>query len=151
MGWTNTKQFLISSFKINIRLWLVYIVVFLIVGLIMSELGKWAEIARFTQWWQVITVYILYMVPISIVMRNLPWHMQYAYGLIAMGVLEFVGYALETSVAYPDNILDQWFNVRNFSLAMSLFFGFYFPILNVVVRKIARLIFGEKVASGSLT
>ena len=70
--------------------------------------------------------------------------MQYAYGLIAMGLLEFIGYALETSYAYPDNILDTYFGPRNFSLAMTLFFAWYFPLGNWVVGKIYQLLFKTK-------
>lgn len=69
------------------------------------------------------------------ILRGLPFHMQYAYGLIAMGLLEFGGYALETSHAYPNNLLDQVFNERNFSLGMALFFALYFPLGNRLVSK----------------
>lgn len=148
MGWTNFRYFIKSSFNISWKLWLIYAIVFFVSGMLMNEFGKWAEIARFSSWWQVITAYVLYMVPIAVLLRNLPWHGQYAYGLIAMGVLEFLGYALETSIAYPDNILDRWFNIRNFSLSMTLFFAAYFPIGNAIVHWLARKIFGKEVAQG---
>ena len=115
-------------------------------GLAMNSFGQWAEIARFTYWWQIITCYLFYMVPVSILLRGLPWHMQYAYGLVAMGILEFLGYALETSFAYPQNLMDQFFGVRNFSLAMALFFGLYFPIGNWAVSVITRKVFGVEAA-----
>jgi hypothetical protein len=51
-----------------------------------------------------------------------------------MGLLEFGGYAMGSSYAYPDNILDQLFGIRNFSLAMSLFFAWYFPLGNALVN-----------------
>ncbi|MBL8018768.1 MAG: hypothetical protein JNM27_03805 [Leptospirales bacterium] len=105
---------------------LVYVTVYFSFGMIMNQFGAAVEIARFTYWWQVITCYILYMVPISLLLRDLPFHGQYAYGLIAMGVLEFLGYALHTSYAYPNNLLDKFFDVRNFSLGMALFFALYF-------------------------
>ncbi len=44
--------------------------------------------------------------------------------------LEFSGYALQTSYAYGDNILDYFFGIRNFSLAMAIFFALYFPLGN---------------------
>lgn len=116
-------------------------------GFAMNSFGQWAEIARFTYWWQIITCYLFYMVPVSLLLRGLPWHMQYAYGFVAMGILEFLGYALETSFAYPQNLMDQYFGVRNFSLAMALFFGFYIPIGNWAVTTITRKIFGEKAAA----
>lgn len=115
---------------------LLYLIIYGTWGTLMNEFGAWAEIARFTYWWQIFTVYWLYMIPISIVLRNLVWHRQYAYGLITMCLLEFGGYALESSYAYPNNILDQWFNERNFSLGMALFFGFYYPVGNALVSLI---------------
>ena len=111
-----------------------YCLVYLIWGLTMNWVGQQFEIARFTFWWQVVTCYIFYMVPISLVLRGLPFHQQYAYGLIAMALLEFTGYALETSYAYPNNILDLMFNERNFSLGMALFFALYFPLGNALVN-----------------
>ena len=110
----------------------------------MDYFGTQTEIARFTHWWQVITVYLLYMIPISLLLRGLPFHMQYAYGLVAMGILEFAGYALKTSYAYPDNILDQIFGIRNFSLGMALFFALYFPAGNWAVERIYKTIFRVK-------
>ena len=107
----------------------------------MNWVGQQLVIAKFTFWWQVITCYILYMVPISLLLRGLPFHQQYAYGLIAMGLLEFGGYALQTSYAYPNNILDQLFNQRNFSLGMALFFALYFPLGNALVAKIYSFLF----------
>ncbi|MBT8179147.1 MAG: hypothetical protein KJN96_11525 [Eudoraea sp.] len=135
------KTWLRSRFKIERRLLYTYLVVYFIWGLGMNELGKTLEIARFNYWWQVITVYLVYMVPISLLLKGLPVHMQYAYGLIAMGLLEFGGYLWETSYAYPDNLLDQLFGIRNFSLAMSLFFAAYFPLGNWGVQKVYTLIF----------
>lgn len=123
------------------RLLLLYGVVYFIWGMGMDQFGTTAEIARFTYWWQVITVYLLYMVPISLLLRGLPFHMQYAYGLIAMGLLEFGGYALETSYAYPNNLLDQFFNIRNFSLGMAMFFALYFPLGNRLMDFLFDLLF----------
>lgn len=130
-----------QKLSVDRKLIFVYCIVYFIWGNLMNYFGKATEIAHFTYWWQVITVYVLYMVPISLLLRGLPIHMQYAYGLIAMGLLEFGGYALETSYAFPDNILDQVFGVRNFSLAMTLFFAFYFPVGNWGVGKIYEMIF----------
>ena len=135
IGWAKSKL------SVSPRLWLTYIIVYFIWGTVMNWIGSELAIARFTYWWQVITVYVIYMVPISILLRGLPFHMQYAYGLVAMGFLEFSGYALGSSIAYPDNMLDQFFSIRNFSLAMSLFFALYFPLGNWGVTKIYKLIF----------
>lgn len=110
----------------------------------MNRIGMELQIARFLYWWQVFTVYVLYMVPVSLLLRGLPFHRQYAYGLVAMGLLEFGGYALETSFAYPDNILDKILGVRNFSLSMALFFALYFPGGNALVGYIYQGVFGKQ-------
>jgi len=133
-----------SKLSIDKKLVLTYIFVYFIWGMLMDKFGATVEIARFTYWWQVITVYLIYMIPISLLLRGLPFHMQYAYGLIAMALLEFGGYALQSSYAYPDNVLDQMFNIRNFSLGMALFFALYFPLGNILVNKIYILIFKEQ-------
>ena len=138
-------EYVKTNLPVDRRVLLVYVVLYFSWGTLMDAFGQWAEIARFNYWWQVITCYVLYMIPISLLLRKLPWHMQYAYGLIAMGVLEFLGYWLETSYAYPDNLLDQFFGIRNFSLGMTLFFGLYFPLGNWAAQDIARKIWGEKV------
>lgn len=130
-----------SKFSVDSKLILVYAVVYFIWGMVMDKFGATVEIARFTYWWQVITCYLFYMIPISLLLRGLPFHMQYAYGLIAMCLLEFGGYAMQTSYAYPDNLLDQFFNIRNFSLGMALFFALYFPLGNMLVAKVYKTIF----------
>nr|WP_299382344.1 hypothetical protein [Allomuricauda sp.] len=134
-------NFILQKVTVDKRLLLVYSVVYFLWGMGMDWFGQLVQIAKFTYWWQVITCYILYMVPISLILRGLPFHMQYAYGLVAMGFLEFGGYALQTSYAYPDNILDQLFNIRNFSLGMALFFALYFPLGNWLVGKIYGALF----------
>lgn len=133
-----------SKLNVNRRLILIYCIVYFIWGMGMDWFGAQMEIAKFTYWWQVITCYLLYMVPISLLLRNLPFHTQYAYGLVAMCLLEFGGYALQTSYAYPDNLLDQFFNIRNFSLGMALFFALYFPAGNWLVGKIYDPLFKSK-------
>jgi len=127
--------------NVDIRLILIYVVIYFAWGMAMNAFGKKMKIAKFTYWWQVITCYILYMVPISLLLRNLPFHAQYAYGLVAMGFLEFGGYALKSSYAYPNNILDKTFSPQNFSLGMALFFALYFPAGNWLVGKIYTTIF----------
>ena len=107
----------------------------------MNKFGIDMEIAKFTYWWQVITCYILYMVPISILLKEYSFFNQYAYGLVAMGFLEFLGYWLKTSYAYPDNILARFFGPQNFSLGMALFFSLYFPAGNWLVQKVHNIIF----------
>ncbi|SHG29215.1 hypothetical protein [Flagellimonas flava] len=137
-------NFVLQKVNVDKRLLAVYCLVYFAWGMGMDWFGKQVEIAQFTYWWQVISCYILYMVPISLIFRGLPFHMQYAYGLVAMGLLEFGGYALQTSYAYPDNILDQLFNIRNFSLGMALFFALYFPLGNWLVGKIYTALFRKE-------
>lgn len=132
-------EWALTKLKVDKKLLLIYCVVYFSWGLLMNWFGAQVAIAKFTFWWQVITCYILYMVPISLLLRGLPFHQQYAYGLVAMGFLEFGGYALETSYAYPNNLLDQFFNERNFSLGMALFFALYFPAGNWAVNKIYQI------------
>ncbi len=125
-----------EKLKVDRKLILVYMIVYAAWGIGMNYFGTWMEIARFTYWWQIITCYILYMIPVSLLLRGLPFHAQYAYGLVAMGLLEFGGYAIRSSYAYPDNILDKIFSPQNFSLGMALFFALYFPAGNWIVEKV---------------
>jgi len=120
---------------------LIYIVVYLLWGILMNAFGTFAEIAKFTFWWQIISCYILYMIPISLLLRGFSFFNQYCYGLLAMGILEFAGYALQTSYVFPDNILIQWFGPYTFALGMTLFFGLYFPFGNALVHWLYTLIF----------
>ena len=122
---------------------IIYIIVYFCWGILMHHVGQWLEIAKFTFWWQVISTYIFYMVPISILLRGYPFFTQYAYGLVAMAALEFGGYALGTSYIYPNNILEQWFTPHTFALGMAIFFALYFPVGNWVVNR-AYLLFSNR-------
>ena len=130
------------------KLILVYAVIYFVWGLGMNYFGSYMHIAKFMYWWQIITCYLIYMIPVSLLLRNLPFHTQYAYGLVAMGFLEFGGYAIGSSYAYPDNILDTLFRPQNFSLGMALFFALYFPLGNWGVDKIYTALF-KKSATGT--
>lgn len=140
---THITTWIAGKLRVNPKLIVLYCLVYMCWGFLMNWVGSELAIARFTYWWQVITVYVFYMVPVSLLLRGLAFHTQYAYGLVAMGLLEFVGYALGSSYAYPDNILDRIFGIRNFSLAMSLFFALYFPIGNWFVGGLYKLVFGR--------
>jgi hypothetical protein len=121
-----------------LSLYLIYLVVYIPWGFGMDAFGTWAEIAKFNNWWQVLTCYGIYMIPISIILKGRPFLEQYAYGFVAMGLLEFGGYYFETSYAYPNNSMEQFFGIRNFALGMALFFGLYFPFGNWVVGLIYK-------------
>ena len=107
----------------------------------MNYIGITFEIARFENWWQVVTCYGLYMIPVSVWLLGKPVFRQYAYGLVAMGLLEFSGYALHTSYVYPNNILVEWFSPYTFALVMAMFFAAYFPIGNWAVERIHDRLF----------
>ena len=139
-------QYAKKKFDVDPKLIVLYCVIYFVWGMIMDKFGQTVEIARFTYWWQVITCYIVYMVPVSLLLRKLPFHAQYAYGLVSMGLLEFGGYAMRSSYAYPDNLLDQFFSPQNFALGMALFFALYYPLGNWGVGKIYKLIFGKEAA-----
>lgn len=134
-------QYAKEKLNVDKKLILIYVVLYFVWGMGMDKFGAFMEIARFTYWWQVITVYLLYMVPISLLLKGLPFHAQYAYGLVSMCLLEFGGYLLETSYAYPNNLMDQFLNIRNFSLGMALFFALYYPAGNWLAAKVYKLIF----------
>ena len=136
--WAKTKL------SVDKRLLFLYCIVYFLWGLTMNWFGEKIEVAKFTYWWQLISCYIFYMIPISLLLRKLPFHMQYAYGLVAMSLLEFGGYAFKTSYAFPNNLLDQFFNIRNFSLSMALFFALYLPLGNWGVEKLYVFLFKEK-------
>lgn len=137
--------------KLNVdsKLVLVYMIVYFSWGLCMNYFGSYMQIARFTYWWQVITCYIVFMIPVSLLLRGLPFHAQYAYGLVAMALCEFGGYAIRSSYAYPENMLDKFFSPQNFSLSMALFFTLYFPLGNWAVGKIHAALFNKKVRATS--
>jgi hypothetical protein len=129
-----------DSFRLSPAHWLTYVATYFLVGTLMNQVGQWLAIARFTHWWQVITVYVLYMLPISLLVRSQPWWRQYLHGLLPMGLLELGGYALHTSYAYPGNLIDRFLDARNFSLVMTLVFAAYFPLLNALVTFLHRFI-----------
>eukprot|EP01080_Neovahlkampfia_damariscottae_P008810 gene8810-760_t len=121
--------------KIPSKLMFSYVIVFLTTGIFMHNFGMFLQIAKFQYSFQIVTCYIFYMVPIAIYMRNWKYQEQYIYGLFSMALLELSGYTLETSYAYPNNLLDKIFGIRNFSLVMTIFFGLYYPILNFLTLK----------------
>ena len=69
--------------SVDTKLLLTYFLVYISAGFIMDKVGAYLEIARFTYWWQVLTVYGLYMIPISLVLRGMPFQRQYAYGPVS--------------------------------------------------------------------
>ena len=120
------------------RQYTIYAVVYFLWGLVMNALGQWMQIAAFAYWWQVVTCYVLYLVPVSLTVRRQSRAMQYVFGVLALAPLELGGYAIGSSIAYPDNVLDHIFGPRNFTLAMVMFFGIIPPVGNTLVHWIDR-------------
>lgn len=115
-----------------------YVLLYFVVGNIMNEFGKLAQIAQFKYPWQVFTVYVVYLAPISIACRRSPPWLQYLFGLAALAPIELVGYRLGSSIAFDGNIIDRLLGARNFTLAMSVFFGVYVPLGNWAANAINR-------------
>ena len=135
------QEILSPLFELPWQKWMVYILFYGIWGVAMNQVGIIAKIARFKYKAQIISCYILYMVPVSILLSPLPWYEQYFYGLFFMGILELGSYSIKSSIAYEDNILDKIFSPRNFTLAMPLFFSTYFPLGNWIVDGLYAAIF----------
>lgn len=108
----------------------------------MNAIGIYLKLACFVSWFQVISCYLLYLLPISLLVRRSSVFQQYLYGLLALAPLELLGYSLGTSYAYPDNIIDRILGERNFTLAMTVFFGWSLPFGNRVVARLERSLFG---------
>ena len=119
-------------------LWLIYIVVYLAVGTVLQSTAPYTRVARFAYGWQVITLYGLYLVPLSALLRGRPWHMQYAYAIMAIAPIDVMGFTLQTSVAYPNNFIDAVFGERNFTLTFVMIASWIPYSGNVVVEAIAR-------------
>ncbi|HZF14048.1 MAG TPA: hypothetical protein VFE33_35080 [Thermoanaerobaculia bacterium] len=128
---------------------LLYAAVYLLWGFTMNSLGKLLRIAEFATWWQVITCYVLYLVPASLLVRRCSFFQQYLYGLLTLAPLELLGYALGTSRAYPGNVLDRVLGERNFTLAMVVFFGWLLPLGNGAVAGLERRIFVSPRTAGT--
>ncbi len=130
------------------RLLVLYAVVYLLAGLTMNSIGKLFRIAEFVSWLQVVSCYVLYLVPCSLLVRRRPFFDQYLFGLLALAPLELAGYALGTSRAFDGNVLDRVLGPRNFTLAMVVFFGWILPFGNRAVVWLDDRLFGA--AEGAL-
>jgi hypothetical protein len=125
------------------RQYYLYISFYLVWGLCMNAIGKYIELACFVSWFQVISCYVLYLLPASLLVRRKSVFEQYLYGLLVLAPLELLGYSLGTSYAYPDNFIDRILGERNFTLAMTVFFGWSLPFGNKVVAGLERTFFGS--------
>ena len=66
--WAKTKLY------VDRRLILICGLMYALWGLGMNWFGIQMEIPNFTFWWQMVTCYLLYIVPVSLLPRNLPFH-----------------------------------------------------------------------------
>jgi len=136
-----------SRLVVSRRELLVYLVVVLFLGSVMNSLGKLLAIAEFRHWWQVGTCYVGYVLPTALLVRHGRTIEQLAWGLLAMVPLELVGYALGTSVAYPDNVLERVLGVRNFTLAMVILVAPLPLCVNYIVEGLQRARSGKASAA----
>jgi hypothetical protein len=136
--------FVLDRLRATPRQYALYVAIYATAGFINNHLGQLWELARFAHWWQVLTCYVLYLVPWSLAVRGLRIEQQYLWGLLALGVLELGGYSLGTSIAYPGNVFDRLFTERNFSLLMTLMFAGLLPAGNALVAFAESLLFPER-------
>jgi hypothetical protein len=137
------QQILRQNLAATRRQYLLYAVLYLLCGLCMNGMGKLLRIAEFASWWQVISCYVLYLAPASLLVRRQGLAQQYLYGLLTLAPLELSGYALGTSRAYPGNLVDHFLGERNFTLAMVVFFAWILPLGNRAVAGLERYLFGS--------
>ncbi|MCB1174884.1 MAG: hypothetical protein KDK39_15035 [Leptospiraceae bacterium] len=128
------------KFRVTGKELIIYIVVYLTAGFINNEIGKFFAIAEFRYWWQVLSCYGLYLIPVSLYLRDRSLPEQYVYGVFFLGICELSGYTIGSSIAHPGNIFEQLFGPLNVSLAMSLVFAVIPPIGNTIVRTIRRIL-----------
>src|SRR5262252_8504644 len=76
------------------RQYVLYAVIYFIWGSASDTIGKLLLIAEFRHWWQILTCYVCYLVPVSLLVRKKSILEQYVYGVVALAPLELLGYAL---------------------------------------------------------
>lgn len=119
-------------------MWVVYLTSYLLVGSILQLSAPYIRVARFAYDWQVVTIYGLYLVPMSVLLRGRPWHTQYAYALVAIAPIDILGFALHTSLAYPNNRLDVIVGERNFTLTFVILASWIPLFGNMFVEAVTR-------------
>lgn len=115
-----------------------YLPVALALGMAMNALGHLLCLAYFKYWWQVVTCYWGYVVPVALLLRRRSTVNQLGWGTVSMIPLELVGYGLGTSLPCPGNAIETILGVRNFSLAMVVICGVLPWVLNGLVGQTAR-------------
>jgi hypothetical protein len=118
--------------------WPIYLVTYLAFGAVLQFTAPYTQIARFAHDWQVVTLYGLYLVPLSALLRGRKWHMQYAYAIMTIAPVDIIGFMFHTSIAYPNNFIDAIVGERNFTMTFVLIAAWIPYVGNVVVEVIAQ-------------
>ena len=119
-------------------MWVVYLTSYILVGSILQLSAPYIRVARFAYDWQVVTLYGFYLVPISVLLRGRAWHTQYAYALVAIAPIDIIGFALQTSLAYPNNLFDSIVGERNFTLTFVILASWIPFIGNLCVEALTK-------------
>jgi hypothetical protein len=118
-------------------MWIIYALIYLSAGGTLQLLAPDIRVARLAHDWQVITLYGFFLVPLSILLREEPWHRQYAYALVAIAPIDVIGFAIHSSIAYPYNLIDWAVGERNFTLTFVMIAS-WIPFLgNKLVANVA--------------
>jgi hypothetical protein len=126
------------------RIWILYLVVYCSAGGVLQAASPRLQIAAFYHDWQVLTLYGLFLVPLSILLRGRPWHVQYAYAVTAIAPVDIGGFALGTSIAYPNNIIERAFGPLSFTLVFVILAG-WMPLLgNLLVARLEGWLFNHR-------
>jgi hypothetical protein len=128
----------------TVRLWLLYFIVYVVGGGTLQLAAPYLRIAAFLHNWQVFSLYGLFLVPLSILLRGRPWHSQYAYSVVAIAPVDIVGFAIGTSVAYPGNLIERIVGPRSFTLTFVVIAGWIPVAGNIVVSWFEGLLFERK-------
>ena len=115
-----------------------YVSILLVIGFINQTIGTVFHIARFEHWWQIITCYLGFMLPVTIFLKKYPYHLQFIFGIVWMLPLEFMGTLLQSTIVQSNNIFDSIVGPRNFFLLMIVHYATYFPLVNFIVQKLTR-------------
>jgi hypothetical protein len=123
---------------------MVYLVVYIVAGGVLQWASPYMRIAAFLHDWQVFSLYGLFLVPLSILVRGRPWHTQYVYAVAAIGPIDVIGFAIGTSIAYPGNVIERVVGTRSFTLAFVLAAGWIPVVGNIVVSRLEALLFERR-------
>jgi hypothetical protein len=121
-----------------------YFVVYVGAGGALQLAAPYLKVAAFLHNWQVLSLYGLFLVPLSILLRGRSWHSQYAYSVVAIAPVDIVGFAIGTSVAYPGNFIERVVGPRSFTLTFVVIAGWIPVAGNIVVSWFEGLLFERK-------